>query len=444
MTPRALEEALRYLEGFVNYERRPDLPYNSRALNLDRVHRLLDALGRPQARFPAVHIAGTNGKGSVAALLESALRAAGYRTGLYTSPHLVCFRERIRLDGALIPEPLLLEGVGLLREAVESIDWKGLGRPTFFEAYTALGFWAFARAGVEVAVVEVGMGGRLDATRACEPLVSVITRIGYDHMDKLGHTLDLIAREKAGIAKRGVPVVVAPQEEEAMAAIREACGRAGAPLVEVPSDAFRLLSATLGRTEIELDLPALPRRLATRLAGDFQGENLAVSAVACAVLRGRGLCIPDGALVRGFEEAVWPGRIQVVPGSPVVILDGGHNPSATGPVAGFLTKVLGDRRVVLVLSISANKDIRRAAAPLLALASEVVFTRSSVPRAADPRALREALADIAPTSRVVEEPAAALDAALKAAGPEGVVLVAGSFFLVGDLIRLLPGAYPFA
>ena len=389
-------------------------------------------------------MAGTNGKGSVAALVESAVRRAGLRTGLYTSPHLVSFRERIRLDGRLIPEPLLLLSVRRLKAAVESLDWAAHGKPTFFEANTAVGFWAFAEAGVELAVVEVGMGGRLDATRACEPAACVITRIGYDHMAKLGRTLDRIAREKAGIAKAGVPLLCGPQDEAAAGAIREACCAAGAPLTELASEQFRVTCATLSRTEIELNLPGLPRRLATRLAGDFQGENLAIAAAACGLLRSRGFAISDEALARGFEEAVWPGRVQVVPGSPTVILDGGHNPSATGPLADFLAKHLAGRRVVAVLSFSANKDVRAAALPLLKLAGEVVLTRSSVPRSAEPAELAVRLEGLLPSYSVVDDPRAALEAASAAAGPDGVVLVAGSFFLIGDLIKGLPGAYPFS
>ncbi|MGH9482322.1 MAG: bifunctional folylpolyglutamate synthase/dihydrofolate synthase, partial [Terriglobales bacterium] len=279
-----------------------------RKFDLNSIRALLTALGEPHRAWPSVHIAGTNGKGSTAALIEAAARAAGWRTGLYTSPHLERLSERIQINGAEIGSAALAEATSRVRDAVERLLAQGKlpHPPAFFEVVTAVGFAAFAAAGVELAVVEVGLGGRLDATNVIQPRVAVITPIGLDHEQYLGSTLAAIAGEKAGILKRGVGVAVtAPQAPEALAVLRARAGETGVRLHEVAST----------------DADAAPP---TPLPGRHQRENAAVAARACALLAEQGLALPLPAVVAGFAAVRWPGRLEKVCDRPEVWLDGAH------------------------------------------------------------------------------------------------------------------------
>jgi len=383
-------------------------------LGLERMERALDALGRPEAALRILHVAGTNGKGSTCAMAAQALAEAGYRTGLYTSPHLVRFNERIALDGEPIDEATLEGLCAVIRRACPWHDAGGEGdRLTYFEFATLLALLHFAQEGAEVAVIEVGLGGRFDATNVVRPLVCAVSRIGLDHVELLGDTLAGIAREKAGIFKREVPAVVASaQPPEAMAALRDEAARRGAPL-SVAAASF-------------------PGQVA--LAGPHQQGNAALAAAALRQLRAAGLPVSEEAIAQGIARARWPGRLETVGG---VLLDGAHNPDGAAALAEALRGLYPGEGVELVFGVLSDKDhagMLRALAPL-ARRLHLVSPRS--PRARPTSTYRElARSCVARTHEhaAVEE---ALACAHSAAAGGAPVCVAGSLYLVGEARELL-------
>ena len=376
-------------------------------LGLDNTRRLLAAAGNPQSRLRFLHVAGTNGKGSTCAMMDAILRAAGHRTGLYTSPHLVDFRERIRLDGAMIPEDAVAEGLSLLREAAETCDHA----PTFFELVTVLAAWWLAREEAEYVVWETGMGGRLDATNAVLPDVAVITPIGLDHQKWLGDTLAQIAGEKAGIIKSQVPVVSAPQAQEVREVLTSTAAGVGAPITFV-SEPWSGGAAGL--------------------AGAHQRWN---AALACAALRAAGVRVDADAEVQGLSSVVWPGRFQRV-GEDLVV-DGAHNPSAIETLVATWREVYGDVRASLVFGAVLDKDIEALLLALRSIADEVWLVPVNNLRGASPEELRP-MAEAARFATIHDGPVEASLAAARAGGRP--VLVAGSLFLAGEVLALLEGA----
>jgi dihydrofolate synthase/folylpolyglutamate synthase len=376
-------------------------------LGLDNTRRLLAAAGDPQERLKFLHVAGTNGKGSTCAMMDAVLRAAGHRTGLYTSPHLADFRERIRVDGVMIPEAAAAEGLTLLREAAARWDHA----PTFFEIATVLAAWWFAREGVGFVVWETGMGGRLDATNAVKPLVSVLTPVGLDHQKWLGGTLPLIAAEKAGILKPGVPAVSAPQAEEVRAVFTAQAAAVGAALVFVDSP---WESGPVG------------------LAGSHQKWN---AALALAALRAAGVSFTGVAAQAGLAGVIWPGRFQRL--GENLVVDGAHNPAAVSALVTTWREVFGEARGRLVFGALRDKDAAQLLSMLRPIADEVWLVTVSGARGASVDELRPAAA--AAGFKVVHE--ATVTAALAAArGLGGPVLVTGSLFLAGEVLALVKGA----
>jgi dihydrofolate synthase/folylpolyglutamate synthase len=396
---------------------------------LERIEGLLDALGRPEQRYRLIQVGGTNGKGSVSAMLASILKSAGYRVGLYTSPHLVSFRERIRVDGEPIPEDGVVDGVEALGTLVARFD------ATTFEATTALALDHFAREAVDIAVLEVGLGGRLDATTVGTPEVAVIARVDLDHQAVLGATLEAIAAEKAAIIRGGVAVAAAqaPQAERVIVARAAAVGvplllegRDLSVAVEHRGpDGQRVTCAGPGwsLTGLELGMP-----------GSFQPSN-ALLAVAAA----RSLGVGDAAIRDGLALAWWPGRFQVLRRAHgFLVLDGAHNPAGARALAVSLRDVFGEARVSFVLGILADKDAAGIVAALAPLAARFILVAPASPRATAPNALR---AVVPPTVREVEiarSPAEALALAGRAVTTP-IICVAGSLFLVGDVLRHLAG-----
>ena len=376
-------------------------------LGLDNTRRLLAAAGNPHARLRFLHVAGTNGKGSTCAMMDAILRAAGHRTGLYTSPHLVDFRERIRLDGAMIPEDAVAEGLSLLREAAKTCDHA----PTFFELVTVLAAWWLAREEAEYVVWETGMGGRLDATNAVLPDVAVITPIGLDHQKWLGDTLAQIAGEKAGIIKSQVPVVSAPQAQEVREVLTSTAAGVGAPITFV-SEPWSGGAAGL--------------------AGAHQRWN---AALACAALRAAGVRVDADAEVQGLRSVVWPGRFQRI-GEDLVV-DGAHNPSAIETLVATWREVYGDVRASLVFGAVLDKDIEASLLALRSIADEVWLVPVNNVRGASPEELRP-MAEAARFATIHDGPVEASLAAARAGGRP--VLVAGSLFLAGEVLALLEGA----
>jgi dihydrofolate synthase/folylpolyglutamate synthase len=396
-------------------------------LKLERMRAALVRRGHPQAAWPALHVAGTNGKGSTAAMLDAVLTAAGYRTGLYTSPHLIDFTERIRVGGRTIPREAVVALVAELRVDLEAA---GIAL-THFEFATLIACEWFTRVGVEVGVIEVGLGGRLDATNLVRPAATAITSIALDHEAWLGGDLASIAAEKAGILKPCVPLAlgrVPPEAETVIAARAEALGvpvaRLGIDAV-LEEDAGGLVFRGPGVrwTDLSLGLP-----------GRFQRDNAALALTTLALVRDR-VPVSGGAVRTGLARVRWPGRLAVVRRAPLVVLDGAHNPAGAGTLAAELPGVVGERPVVLVFAVMADKDWAAMLEPLLPHVARVVVTRVGR-RGAAPAVVSAALAGRVPIE-VVEDARAALNAALAHAGPDGVVLVAGSLFLVGEAYAAL-------
>lgn len=457
------QEALEYIYRFVNYEHRVHYTYSEETLNLKRVADALSRLGDPHRRFRAVHIAGTRGKGSTAAMIESCLRAAGYRTGLYTSPHLHSFRERIQVGGQPITPEALAEVVSRCRAALDATP--GV---TTFESITAVAFAYFAQQNVEWAVVEVGLGGRLDATNVLLPEVCAIASISYDHMDVLGNTLSQIAREKAGIIKPGIPVVSAPQEDEAREVIEEVCRERRAPLTlvgrdwvweEGPADlhgqsfrARKVASFPIGKTFSDDGREAFTPEAGVHywipLLGRHQLANATSVLAVLDILRHHGVRLSDEAVRRGLASVRWPGRMEVLRptnGDPPVVVDGAQNADSARKLRQALADWFPGRGLVLIFGASSDKDIPGMLHHLLPIARVVIVTRSRHPRAADPLALASLVeAHLARPSdlRVTHSVADALAEALDAARPDEIVCATGSLFVVAEAREAWLARYP--
>lgn len=396
---------------------------------------LLEALGNPQAGLACIHVAGTNGKGSVCAMVESVLRAAGYRTGLYTSPHLVRFHERIAVNGRPITDAELGALVVDAERAADAVE-KALGQaPTFFEVTTAMAFLHFQRAGVKVVVLEVGMGGRLDATNVVTPLLSVITTIGLEHTAYLGPDLESIAGEKAGIIKAGRPVVSGVRESPAREVIRAAAAAVGAPLVEA-WEAVGVRVASRGWEGQKLAVETADGEGGTvtlPLLGAHQADNLAVAVAALETARGLGAVDWSWAdLRKGLAATRWPGRFEVVARDPVVVLDGAHNPPAAERLAETLKQLAPKTPVALVCGFCGDKHARA----FLHTLGRQVHCAWLVPIASErnmPAAeLRQAAAGLPWTVHESSVAEALVAARAWAREAKGIVLVAGSLFLVGE------------
>ena len=408
---------------------------------LETTTKVLTRLGNPHLKYTTAIVAGTNGKGSTAAMLASILCQAGYRTGLYTSPHLVRVNERMRIDGAEISEADFARAFSDVRQAVESLlEEKTLAQvPSFFEFLTATGFHYFAQAAANFVVLEVGMGGRLDATNVAQPRLAVITNVGLDHMEFLGSTLAEIAREKAGVIKPGTPVVSGCEPGDAARVIRQRCAETGAELLE--TDTLGRLSGLQsfgGHYLFNLTLVADSfSGLSCPLLGRFQVKN-AVAAVTAAWRLGRdGFRMTPTAIVKGLESTSWPGRLERVLERPLVLLDGAHNPAAARVLADFIQEDLVGRRLRLVYASMRDKAIGEISEILFPLAEEVYLTRPHLPRAATPEEIL-ATTQFRPKRLVIEpEPAAAVARACQASSGDDVVIIIGSLYLVGAVKKAL-------
>jgi len=440
----AWQAALDYLYGFVNWETkaagvRP-------AYQLDRIRTLLTAVGEPQRAWPAVHVGGTNGKGSTCAMIASALQAAGYRVGLYTSPHMHTVRERVQVDSRPIAEAEVLAWIARRRDLLA--QHAGV---TTFEALTLLAFEHFARSAVDVAVVEVGLGGRLDTTRVVQPVVTIMASIGMDHREVLGDTLRQIASDKVGIFRPGVPIISAPQEPEALAVVQAEAERMVAPLTLVGRDATwgqvaidrggQRFAVTVregegggegGGREVAYDV-------ATVLHGPHQRINATVAVAVLDALRRAGWHIDAAAVQRGIAAARWPGRFERLGPPPgdrdiAVIADGAHNPPAIAALLATLAEVYPTRqRTIVILGIGGEKDRAEMLAALVP-AADIVFTaRADHPKAVSAAALADEVVGAGGIATARANPSDALDAALAAAEPGDVVLATGSIFLAADV-----------
>ena len=406
--------------------------------DLENITVLSERLGRPDRAYPSAHIAGTNGKGSTAAFLESILRQAGFRTGLNTSPHLEKINERIRVDGKEISDTDFADTLTRIQALIEELLAAGKLRahPTYFECVTAMAFQYFAEARVDFGVFEVGLGGRLDATNILTPVISVITNIDFDHENFLGHSLGEIAAEKAGILKKGVPVVLAAQRPEAREVLLARANKLGCPIIETPL-AYRIDDETLEdgcvRARITEVSSGWSARLAPQLAGRFQLQN-AVNAVAAArTLSARGYRIPGNAIEEGIAAAVWPGRLEKLQSRPDIYADGAHNPGAARELAAFWEENFAGRKIFLLYGALRDKAVDEIAGVLFPHAAEVVFTEARTSRAISASQLSEIAAHHAIHSSVIRDAEQALDYLLSKAAPQDAIFVTGSLYLVGQL-----------
>ena len=401
-------------------------------LGLEPMQAALDELGNPERRMPSVHVAGTNGKGSTCAMVDAVLRAAGFRVGLYTSPHLVRFNERIRLGGVDIEDAVLGRRLSEVLERAPTA-----ASLTYFELGTLVAFWHFAEEGVDFAVLETGLGGRLDATSTCLPRATAITALGLDHMEYLGETLSAIAREKAGIFRAGVPAVLTEQPEEAMAVLRAEAARVGAPLLREGVD------FTLAEAQGQLLYRHGTRRLSglrLGLQGIHQRHNAAVALALLDVLEEAGADIEDEARLRGLQEVRWPGRLEEVQGAPLLLLDGAHNPDGVEVLLSALDTTYAGRRIHLVFGAVKDKDVSRMLSRLLPRMASVVLTPLETPRSLEPTSYLDDARKACPDVQVAASAAEALKAAVARARKEDVVLVAGSLYLVGAVKAHLESA----
>ncbi|MDO4182646.1 MAG: folylpolyglutamate synthase/dihydrofolate synthase family protein [Coriobacteriia bacterium] len=427
------------------------------SLGLERITLLLDKLGNPQDKLKFVHVAGTNGKGSVCAYLAQVLQASGYKTGLFTSPYIESFEERIRVDGHNIAPAALREATLAVKEHANAVEAETGEHPTEFELMTAVAFLHFARVGCQVVVAEVGLGGRLDSTNViAAPEVSVISRLGLDHTGVLGNTLEEIAAEKAGIIKRSCPVVCAPQQPAALEVVQRVAAQQESPCVVVDASQLEVgpvaLEGTVrpvGPTQLErttLQNAALSRRFSyrgtsytTRLAAAYQPENAAVALETLEVLRSRGWNIPAAAEAAGIAATTWPGRFELLPTTPLALVDGGHNPQGARALARSLGEVrpllLGNGcsgPLVLLVGVLADKDYPAMLDAVLPLANAVVCTQPENPRALPAAKLARAVQARTYAPVVVRESAAqAVDAACRLTFDDGLVVAFGSLYQVG-------------
>ncbi|MBM3245746.1 MAG: bifunctional folylpolyglutamate synthase/dihydrofolate synthase [Candidatus Omnitrophica bacterium] len=430
-------ETIKYLESFINYEKIPAYPYKE-SLKLERVKGFLAAIGNPQDSLKCIHIAGTKGKGSTCAFLTYILRQAGFKVGLYTSPHLSDFRERIRILShksqvtshklsrefeGMISQKEISDLVARLRPAIEDYNRNSkYERLSFFEVYTALAFVYFKEKKVDFAVLETGLGGRLDATNVVNPLVAVITPISYEHTQKLGNTLKEIAQEKAGIIKPQVPIVIsAPQEKEAGKVIRQRCKDAGAKLYEIKQNKYP--------------------RFKIKLLGEHQQINANVAAQAARALGSCGIKISEKTIQKGLCQTVWPGRLEIVAREPLVVLDGAQNVASAVALKKAVQDNFKYKELILVLGISSDKDIKGVCRQLCPLADKIILTRANNPRATKVDELEKIIKSQTrcqvPQIIMTENAREAMNKARGIAHKEDLVLVTGSLFVVGEARKLL-------
>ena len=408
---------------------------------LEPIQAVLQSLGSPERRYPTAIVAGTNGKGSTSAMLAAILERAGYRTGLYSSPHLVRVNERVRINGRELSDEDFRAAFTAVHRAVEDLVRAQVlpHRPSFFEYLTATAFQHFARAAVDFAVLEVGMGGRLDATNVTDASVAVITNIDLDHQEFLGNTLAAIAGEKAGVIKPGRTVVSGCEHPEVREVIQQKCREAGVELIETGGlQAAAHLLHLDGRYSFDLQMEGCALAgITLQMAGRFQVRNAIAAAAAASQLARAGFHVSPESIREGLQAVSWPGRLEIIRQRPLILLDGAHNPAAAREVAEFVQRHFEGRRLRLVYASMRDKDIGEITRVLFPLAHTVFLTRPDLGRAALPEAVL-ASARVKPRQTVIEpDPARALEQAVYSSLPEDIVLVAGSLFLVGAIKKAI-------
>ncbi len=394
-------------------------------LELGTICSMLEGLGRPQEKFESIHVAGTNGKGSIAAMLSSILHRAGYRVGRYTSPHLISFNERITINNRQIDNDEVVAAYQAVRKQPG-----GDRQPTFFEYTTAMAFYIFARREVEVAVIETGMGGRFDATNVIVPKLSIISNISGEHQMYLGRTLADIANEKAGIIKPDIPLVTGVTQKKARDKIIAVADSRGAPVYRLgshfcirrnPSDGFSYFG-----------INGTAKGLRTNLAGRHQHKNAALALAACELLNTGEIAVSETAVRQGLADTHWPGRLEIVTRRPLILIDGAHNLMAARGLAGYLAENLKDRPLTLVIGILDDKSYRSILKTLIPLCRRVIVTRAQTGRAIEPEKLRQTAVQMTSRVTVAATVPEAIDQGLAAITPDEALCIAGSLYVAGE------------
>lgn len=451
--------ALAYIEGFIDYERSPDFSRQARLYNLDRISQVLELLGNPHDRLQVVHIAGSKGKGSTAALIASVLTHAGYKTGLFTSPHLITPRERCRIDGELISKSDVAFYIEKLKPAIETVSASEFGRVSFFEIYTALAFSYFADKGTDFAVIEVGLGGRLDATNVVTPVGTVITPIGLEHTAILGETYTEIAGEKAEIIKQECPLALAPQHPEARAVFEKVASERKAQIVEVKGfeatckpilqetvqdscvSTPRLLQNADGlpiaqQFDVETDSERYPQ-LTIPLLGYHQFINATTAVAAIECLKQDGYRVPKESVYAGLKNVQWQGRIQRIRSSPIVVLDGAHSPASMEALCRTLSQNFRYSRVTFIVSLMKDKNLIAIGTVISQMADFVIATQiPDNPRVMSAEALQDSWENVCEKITACPTPEEAITMALSDASPTDLICVTGSLYLVGQALEI--------
>ena len=444
------EAALAYIEAFIDYERSPDFSRQARLYNLNRISLLLKRLGNPHDRLRVIHIAGSKGKGSTAALVASVLTHAGYKTGLFTSPHLITPRERCRIDDELISEADVAFYIEKIKPAIETVSTSEFGRVSFFEIYTALAFTYFADKATDFAVIEVGLGGRLDATNVVTPVATVITPIGLEHTAILGETYAEIAAEKAEIIKEGCPLALAPQHSEARAVFERVANERKVSIVaakthDVEPD-HRVLTSQLVQDadgipiaqqfDVETDSERYSQ-LTIPLLGHHQFVNATTAIAAIECLKQGGYAIPKNSIYAGFKNVQWHGRIQRIMSSPLVVLDGAHSPVSMEALCLTLRESFRYTQAIFIISLMKDKSLKAIGDIISKTADTVIATQvSENPRVMTAEAIQDAWSGTCEKITICPNPEKAIARALASASPTDLICITGSLYLVGQGLKI--------
>lgn len=429
------QDAIRFLDSFVNYEKISSYNYRE-SLKLERMKHLLELIGNPQKGLKVLHIAGTKGKGSTAAVLSSILHEAGFKVGLYTSPHLISFNERIKIDNIDISDDAISEIVSFLEPFCNNMRSES-NPPSFFEIYTALTFLYFQKNKTDFTVLETGLGGRLDATNTAESFVSGITPISYEHMDKLGITLREIAFEKSGIIKNNSFVVSSLQEEEALFVIENESKKRNSRLFLIGRDIIYKKGSFNSKIQ-RFDVKGIFREyknLETRLLGDHQLNNIATAIGMAEILRFYDVIIKPEAIREGVSKVFWPGRLEVLRENPTIVLDGAQNKASAKALKESIKKYFNYNKVILILGVSKDKDIKGISEELLEISHKIILTKANLQRAMDTEVMSYYFKD--KDTVLTKNVDDAVNKAIQGANKNDLILITGSLFVVGEAKKIL-------
>ena len=425
-----------YIDSFINFEKIPKYSYAS-SFRLERMYAFLERLGNPHQGIKIVHIAGSKGKGSTCVIISSILKEAGYRVGLYTSPHLLDIRERIRIFGeGVIAEDKFIELIERIKLVAEEFrDHETLGKLSFFEILTACSFLYFKEENIDIAILETGLGGRLDATNVTESIICGITSISLEHTDKLGNSLEEITKEKAGIIKNPEAIFTSHQKKEVISVIRRVCKEKNLPLYEVTKDInYNIIDSNDTHQVFNLDSSSYSyKNLELNLLGSHQVENAALGIAITKFMDKSELRIIEDTIQRGLKNISWPGRLQIIQKEPYVVLDGAQNVASMAAVLSSIKNIFSYKRFICIFGISSDKDIKGVSSKLDKFSDLVILTKSCNERAKNPISLKENFSE--KEVKITDNVDTALNIALDIASSEDLILVTGSFYVVSEAIR---------